>query len=90
MNAKETEFAKFEGEITDARSVVGWGPRAQGLDMYFRLRGSYAPPRLGSPNGDDSIQVKLIDTTVMRGAGPKTAIRDDRAETPLQNNHPNC
>jgi hypothetical protein len=70
MNAKEMEFAKFEGKITDARSVVAWGPRAQGLDMYFRLRGSYAPTRLGSPNGDDPIQVKVIDTAGMREAGP--------------------
>jgi hypothetical protein len=65
MNAQDTEFAKFEGKITDTRKVEAWGPRAQGLDMYFKLRGSYAPKDIGGEDGGP-IQVKLIDTTVMR------------------------
>lgn len=43
LNAEETEFAKFEGRITDERNVVAWGPRKEGLDIAFRLKGSYAP-----------------------------------------------
>jgi hypothetical protein len=66
MNAQDTEFAKFEGKISDTRKVEAWGPRAQGLDMYFRLRGSYAPTRLGIPNGEDPIHVQVIDTAGMR------------------------
>jgi len=48
LEAQETEFAKFEGRITDERNVVAWGPRQQGLDMLFRLKGSYA--REDGPN----------------------------------------
>ena len=43
LEAQETEFAKFEGQITDSRDVIAWGPRAQGLEMAFNLKGSYAP-----------------------------------------------
>jgi phage terminase small subunit len=43
LNAEETEFAKFEGRITDERNVIAWGPRKEGLDIAFRLKGSYAP-----------------------------------------------
>ncbi len=42
MVAEETEFAKFEGRITDERNVIAWGPRKEGLDMAFKLKGSYA------------------------------------------------
>ena len=43
LEAQETEFAKFEGQITDSRDVIAWGPRLQALDMAFNLKGSYAP-----------------------------------------------
>ena len=43
LEAEETEFAKFQGQITDSRNVIAWGPRAQALDMAFNLKGSYAP-----------------------------------------------
>jgi hypothetical protein len=43
LEAEETEFAKFEGKITDQVNVVAWGPRLEALDMLFRLKGSYAP-----------------------------------------------
>jgi len=43
LEAEETEFAKFEGRITDERNVVAWGPRLTALDLAFNLKGSYAP-----------------------------------------------
>ena len=43
LEANETEFAKFEGKITDEREVVAWGPRLQALDMVWNLKGAYAP-----------------------------------------------
>jgi len=43
LEAEETEFAKFEGKITDRVNVIAWGPRLQALDMLFNLKGSYAP-----------------------------------------------
>jgi hypothetical protein len=67
MNAQETEFAKFKGKITDKKNVVAWGPRGQGLDMYFRLRGSYAPTKIGGgENGNEPVKVLIIDTSGMR------------------------
>jgi hypothetical protein len=43
LEAEETEFAKFEGKITDRVNVVAWGPRLTALDMLYKLKGSYAP-----------------------------------------------
>lgn len=43
LSAKQTEFAKFKGIISDEREVVAWEPRARGLDMAFNLKGSYSP-----------------------------------------------
>ena|SRR5207247_5981625 len=45
--AKETKFAQFEGEFTDKRDVVAWGPRLTALDIAFNLKGSY--PRKDEP-----------------------------------------
>lgn len=42
LNAHATEFAKFEGRITDSRKVIAWGPRKEGLDIAFKLKGSYS------------------------------------------------
>lgn len=42
LEAKETEFAKFEGKITDSQDVIAWGERRGYLDLAFKLKGSYA------------------------------------------------
>lgn len=44
LEANETEFAKFEGKITDSREVIAWGPRLQALDMTAKIRGLYVQP----------------------------------------------
>lgn len=59
LEAKETEFAKFEGQITDSRDVVAWGPRLTALDMAFNLRGSYAA-RKKELTGEDGGPIKVI------------------------------
>lgn len=51
LEAMETEFAKFEGKISDRVDVVAWGPRIQALDMLFKLKGSYAPKEITGQNG---------------------------------------
>lgn len=43
MDANETKFFAHDGEVKDQREVIAWGPRERGLDMAFKLRGSYAP-----------------------------------------------
>lgn len=61
LEAQETEFAKFEGKITDSIDVIAWGPRLQALDMLFNLKGSYAP-KDGLPPPTLSVQiVNLIE-----------------------------
>ena len=41
LNAKETKFFAYEGRVCDEKDVVAWGPRRDGLDMAFKLRGDY-------------------------------------------------
>jgi hypothetical protein len=62
LEAMETEFAKFEGRITDQKDVVSWGPRLQALDMLFKLKGSYAPKEI-TGEGGNPIPVQLITNT---------------------------
>jgi hypothetical protein len=59
MNAHETVFAKFEGKITDSRKVIAWGPRKDGLDLAFRLKGSYAAST--EEGRGPSVQVVIVD-----------------------------
>ena len=42
LEAKETKFAQFEGSFTDRKDVIAWGPRERGLEMAFKLKGSFA------------------------------------------------
>lgn len=59
LEAMETEFAKFEGRITDRQDVISWGPRLQALDMLFKLKGSYAPKEIAGPDGGP-LPVQLV------------------------------
>ena len=59
LNAKETKFAQYEGSFTDQRTVVAWGPRRDGLDMAFKLKGSYAVQ--ADAEKQIGIQVILVD-----------------------------
>src|ERR1700674_3366889 len=59
LNAKETVFAKYKGKFGQKRDVVSWGPRQQGLDMAFRLKGSYAAST--EEGRGPSVQVILVD-----------------------------
>lgn len=58
LNAENTEFAKFEGKITDERNVTAWEPRKAGLDMAFNLKGLYAAK--DSTAGSSSITVNVL------------------------------
>jgi hypothetical protein len=40
LNAMETEFAKFQGTITDSRDVIAWGTRLQALELAAKMRGT--------------------------------------------------
>ena len=59
LNAETTEFAKFEGKITDEKSVIAWEPRKAGLDMAFNLKGSYAAKDSG-PSSGSNITVNVL------------------------------
>lgn len=43
LQATETKFAQFEGQFSDEKEVLAWGPRLTALDIAFNLKGSYAP-----------------------------------------------
>jgi phage terminase small subunit len=70
LNAEETEFAKYEGKITDQVNVVAWGPRLTALDYAFKLNGSYAPREFAGPESSPLFPT-VIDTTGMRRQNAK-------------------
>jgi hypothetical protein len=59
LNAKETKFAQFEGEFTDRKDVIAWGPRERGLDMAFKLKGRYAKSEDEGPR--HGVSVIIVD-----------------------------
>ncbi|SRR6266550_7244718 len=56
MDATETKFFQKDGKITDEAEVIAWGPRKDGLDMAFKLRGDYAAVE---KNGDAIVNVQI-------------------------------
>lgn len=61
LEAEQTEFAKFEGKITDSVDVVAWTPRLAALDMAFNLHGSYAAKKVeGKGFGQTMIQINTM------------------------------
>jgi len=43
LNATETKFFAFQGEVHETRTVPALSIRKDALDLTFRLKGSYAP-----------------------------------------------
>lgn len=70
LSAMETEFCKFEGQITQEKDVIAWGPRLTALDMAFKLVGSYAPREFAGPE-NTPLFPNVIDTGGMRSRHPK-------------------
>ena len=60
LQAEETEFAKFEGKITDSQNVVAWGPRLTALDLAFKLKGSYAPAKTTADVNVNDVRVSIV------------------------------
>jgi hypothetical protein len=63
LEAENTEFAKFEGKITDERNVAAWRERSVGLDMCFNLKGSYAPKQAvtsGESSSNITVNVMIL------------------------------
>lgn len=56
LNATETKFFQHKGRIRSKREVIAWGPRKEGLDMAFKLKGSYS----AKPEGDVNVGVKVV------------------------------
>lgn len=70
LDAVQTEFAKFEGKITDSINVVAWGERRQYAELAARLKGltpgvDYDPAGEGSPT---SITVNFINVAALAEA----------------------
>jgi len=57
--AEETEFAKFEGEITDRVNVAANGIRLGALELAFKIKGRLTPEPAGAMD-DHSITVNIV------------------------------
>ena len=49
-------------QVIETREVVAWKPRLRGLDMAFKLKGSYPPRRRESPP-DENFQFGVVDAS---------------------------
>ena len=79
LEATETEFAKFEGKITDQCEVVAWSPRLTALDMAFNLKGNYAPKDDNRPELNVGVKVVIEhignqDTITATAIGPAPTV----------------
>ena len=64
LNAEKTEFAKFEGKITDALNVNDNGTRLSALDIAAKMRGMYSDSSDRKPEGI-AIQIQCIGITAV-------------------------
>jgi hypothetical protein len=46
LDAMETKFFQHEGEVSDEREVIAWGPRLKALEMAMRAKDMFAAERL--------------------------------------------
>jgi hypothetical protein len=58
LRAQKTIFFQHQGKVTDKRVVAAHEIRSRALDMAFRIRGSYAPPK--EPEIANKIGVKVV------------------------------
>lgn len=64
LSATEVKvFNDKEKGIIYSDPLVAWGPRQTGLDMAFKLHGSYAKQEEEKPDTPNSIQVIIIDVS---------------------------
>jgi hypothetical protein len=86
LKAMETEFAKFEGKISDSRDVIAWGPRIQAIRLTAELGGYLAPREVTGKDGGPLVLPKVIDVSGMRSKpASQTAIQllSENSGTPL-------
>lgn len=65
MLATDTEFAKFEGEITASEEVIAWDTRLRAIELAARFGGYLAPRELTGLDGA-ALFPDVIDTAGMR------------------------
>jgi hypothetical protein len=78
LEAMETKFFPYligrgrnRKQKMTRRDVIAWTPRIQGLDMLFRLKGSYAPKTLEEEEARKSSGVHVIVVDVPRPHRPQ-------------------
>jgi hypothetical protein len=74
LRAQTTKFFQHQGKVKDKRVVAAYEVRLHALDMAFRLRGSYAPPK--EPEVADKIGVKVVLVGVPRPGKPMSRTND--------------
>jgi phage terminase small subunit len=68
LDAKQTEFAKFEGKITDREDTINWTARLKAMEIVKDMAG-YSAPReheLAGKDGAPLSMPKVIDVSGMR------------------------
>lgn len=73
LDAHETKFFQHEGQVTDSREVIAWGPRADGLRLateILKWRGAGAEAQGPPAQGSLSVTVNLIRAEAGPGATP--------------------
>jgi len=62
MDAKETKFFQFQGEVTDSREIEALEVQRKTLDMAMKVRGMYAPKKreLSGKDGEPLTITTLI------------------------------
>jgi hypothetical protein len=74
LDAKQTEFAKFEGKITDREDTINWTARLKAMEIVKDMAG-YSAPReheLAGKDGAPLSMPKIIDVSGMRSKPAST------------------
>ena len=82
LNAKETKFFAFQGEVVETQDVEALGIRKDALDMTFRLKGSYAPTNI-QHTGDIIHEITVLERAKAAGSLEKIRALQSDSETPL-------
>jgi hypothetical protein len=68
LDAERTEFAKFEGRISDQVDCVDFEQRRKYAELNLRLRGLLTDPELDGGKPPDSITVNFVHVATLQEA----------------------
>lgn len=69
LKANKTEWAKFEGEFTDHKTLVAWDTRLAAIKLAAEIGGYLAPKEFTGKDGE-ALFPDVIDTSGLRSRKP--------------------